>query len=104
MTCRAGAGDPAGLERRRTGGPPWPDLTVDRSEIIGLKGITSVPDDPITEKINEVLSRVWQAALRPADRTLSGALASSLGFDRDDLEISLGIALVLLDAARKVGK
>lgn len=34
----------------------------------------------------------------------AGTLASSLGFDRDDLEISFGVALVLLAAARKVGK
>jgi hypothetical protein len=32
----------------------------------------------------------------------AGALASSLGFDRDDLYISLGVALVLLAAARRV--
>jgi hypothetical protein len=30
----------------------------------------------------------------------AGALASSLGFDRDDLEISFGVALVLLAASR----
>ncbi len=34
----------------------------------------------------------------------AGALASSLGFDRDDLPISLGTALVLLAAGRKVGQ
>lgn len=31
----------------------------------------------------------------------AGALASSLAFDRDDLPISVGVALVLLDASRK---
>jgi len=32
----------------------------------------------------------------------AGALASSLGFDRDDLEISFGVTLMLLAAARQV--
>lgn len=34
----------------------------------------------------------------------AGTLASTLGFDRDDLAISLGTALVLLAAGRKAGQ
>lgn len=37
-------------------------------------------------------------------RGQAGALASSLGFDRDDLQISLGVVLVLLAAGRKAGQ